>query len=436
MSSHENLYWDVRTDKKLIGTAGGQRHLVIEVKAPEGENLTSERPPLNLGLVIDASGSMQGPPLAAAREAARGVLSRLGPNDRLSLVSFADDVIIHVDAMLVDEVGRRQASQAIDGLGPRGCTDLAAGWLAGSRCVAAAMDRAGTAGESSLPTQNRVILLSDGHANRGIVDPQELGHHAAQLRRRGLYSSTIGIGDGYSPVQLDAIAEHGGGRAHDAPGEADIVAVVLGELGEILQMAAEDLTVTLRPTSNFGLEVFGRYPVSKVGGETRVSLGSLVCGQSRQLVLQVTLPAGRLGDRHGVEIVPDWRDCETGARLTGATLATSLLVVSDAEAEAEVVDPDLAREVARMWQSHLHLNSTLLNSEGRYDEAREFIGVNMQPMAMFCQSFKGGSAVVDELALHEERVGVVMEAAETLAEVSLSRMTLKGEQDFRVNKRK
>ena len=62
------------------------------------------------------------------------------------------------------------------------------------------------------PTQNRVIVLSDGHANRGLVEPGELGHHAAELRKRGLYTSTVGIGDNYSPVQLDAIAEHGGGR--------------------------------------------------------------------------------------------------------------------------------------------------------------------------------------------------------------------------------
>ena len=56
MSSNEKLIWNARTDRKLVGERGGQRHILIEVKAPQSEETSRRRPPLNLALVIDASG--------------------------------------------------------------------------------------------------------------------------------------------------------------------------------------------------------------------------------------------------------------------------------------------------------------------------------------------------------------------------------------------
>ena len=206
-----------------------------------------------------------------------------------------------------------------------------------------------------------------------MVEPQELGRHASELRQRGLFSSTVGIGDNYSPVQLDSIAEHGGGRAHDAPLGEDIVAVVLGELGEIFETAAEDLTVTVRPPLGMGVEVFGRYPVSRVGNDLRISLGGLVSGASRQLVLQVSVPGGRIGDVNRVEILPDWLDRDTGARRQGSILYLEWGVGSEAQVVSEQPDLQVAEVVARMWENHLRLNSTLLNSEGRWDEAGQMV---------------------------------------------------------------
>ncbi len=78
MSSQENLFWNVRMDRRLIETGGGQRHLVVDVEAPRRETATRQRQPLNLGLVIDVSGSMTGEPLAAAGSTDRGFVRRRG----------------------------------------------------------------------------------------------------------------------------------------------------------------------------------------------------------------------------------------------------------------------------------------------------------------------------------------------------------------------
>lgn len=170
---------------------------------------SASRVPLNLALVIDASGSMEGPPLAAATQAAVGVTKSLEEEDRLSIVSFASEMIVHLEATAMDSRGKAQAKSVLKELATRGSTNLAAGWTFGCECVAKEMASRGLA-------SGRVILLSDGHANEGIVDPLQLREIADNLRRRGVFTSTVGIGDGYSEDQLQVIAEHGGGRLHDA----------------------------------------------------------------------------------------------------------------------------------------------------------------------------------------------------------------------------
>ena len=435
MSSMNKLTWNARTDRRLIGACGGQRHILVEVKAPRNEESSRQRPPLNLGLVIDASGSMAGPPLEAAKEAARGVVARLNEGDRLTLVSFAAEVIVHADAVVADDQGRRDTLQTIDRLVTRGCTDLAAGWLAGCRCVAAAMDRQALATGNPDPTQNRVIVLSDGYANRGIVDPGELGRHASELRNRGLYTSTVGIGDGYSPVQLDAIAEHGGGRSHDAPSGEDIVTVVLGELGEILETAAEDMIITVCSPSGMGIEVFGRYPVTRTGNDLRLSLGRLVSGASRQVVLQLSVPSGRVGDAHLVEVKPDWRDRDTGTRCQGETMTVAWMVSTESEVAAEKPDPDVGLMVAQMWQNHLRLDSVLLNSEGRLEEAERVVKKAMPAFRDYCGDVSGSEELLADLQDHKFAMSRVMDVQACIACVDSTKRSLKSDRDYRINKR-
>ena len=58
-----------------------------------------------------------------------------------------------------------------------------------------------------------LVLLSDGHANEGVTDHGQLEQFAAGAQRRGITSSTIGIGLGYDEDLLAAIARGGGGNA-------------------------------------------------------------------------------------------------------------------------------------------------------------------------------------------------------------------------------
>ncbi|MEZ4625660.1 MAG: VWA domain-containing protein [Thermomicrobiales bacterium] len=58
------------------------------------------------------------------------------------------------------------------------------------------------------------ILLTDGQANVGMVDPAQLAHHAANLRMLGVTTTTLGFGEHFDEQLLSAMAEGGGGTEY------------------------------------------------------------------------------------------------------------------------------------------------------------------------------------------------------------------------------
>jgi len=478
----QRLQWNLELDSDRIGPDGGMRHLVVTVRAPRPEDREgregrdadhSTRPPLDLALVIDASGSMRGRKLAAARTAARGVVERLGPRDRVSLVSFATAVHTHATAITCDDHGRGQLIAAIDGLHSRDMTDLGAGWLEGCDHVAAGGTTGGTTGDiasgitgDTTPRQRRVLVLSDGMANRGITDPDVLGQHAAALRDRGIYTSAVGIGDDYSPVQLEALAEHGGGRLHDAPLGEDIVAVVLGELGEITATVADGMTLVIEPTAGVAMSALGPYATeaahaagashatgtnhatgtARATGTGRrrltVHLGTLAAGATRQVVLQAAIApvsgsaARRVQD--GVDrpaaavvtVMPSWR-LTGGERMHGELAPARIRYADPDEDDLITVDPLIGRRVAELWAEQLKLGSMRRNTAGDRDRAREAVLEALPGFRAYCAGIPGTGHLVDDLEHHADRVKMRLSARMSRQDMATYRMSLKTERDYR-----
>jgi Ca-activated chloride channel family protein len=223
-----NFTLAANVDRRLFWKGGDSvRYLVARLNAAQVDDTSEARQPLNIALVIDSSGSMSGGKLAAAQMAAIGLLERLSPKDRVSVVSFAEDVVVHIDGMAVGPETLPQIRAAISGIRTRGPTFLSGGYFAGVECAAS------IAAEDPTMTP-RVLLLSDGRANKGLTDPDHFFEHVGQLRERGVLTSALGIGNGYDEHFLRGIAEHGGGRLHDAELTEEISSVLHGELDDIL----------------------------------------------------------------------------------------------------------------------------------------------------------------------------------------------------------
>jgi len=287
----------------------------------------------------------------------------------------------------MDDEGKRQAVDRISGIRTRGYTNLHDGWLKGAELVAQVMDE-------DEAYQNRVVVLSDGLANSGIIDPETLGEIAGGLRERGITSSTVGIGADYSTAQLEQIAEQGGGMLHHAPEADEIVEVLMGELGSIQNTFAENLVLDCSLANN-GTALDGRIlglPFHREANGLRCPVGFLMCEQNRQVVIRLNVPQGISADSFGIQINLRWKALDEGGRQQKCQRTVSLKVV-EAPTEA-VLDIEVGQIVAKMWLAEIVRRAMVMNQDGDYEGVEAFLKVEVGDFKAYCATLPDGDDLV------------------------------------------
>ena len=162
--------------------------------------------PLNVTLVLDASGSMaDGNRVAIARAAAEAIRQSLRSQDRIAVVHFTQDVV-HELTVTHREPDRSAVRSSIAELRPRGSTNVQAGLDLGVRL-------ANEARIERPDAYNYIILMSDGVANVDATNPFAILESAYDRDASNpLRLITIGVGiNNYNDVLLEQLAQHGNG---------------------------------------------------------------------------------------------------------------------------------------------------------------------------------------------------------------------------------
>jgi len=390
-----------RFDRPLVRThSRSTRYLLVELAAPARER-ARPRPPLNLALVLDRSGSMSGEKLDLARRAAGTLVRQLSDEDRACVVTYDDEVSVVSPSVRLTSSARADLGRAIEGIRSGGSTNLSGGWLEGCRQVAEQQDGRGTI--------DRALLLTDGLANVGIVDQEELCGHAAELRARGISTSTFGIGADYNEDLLRAMAEKGGGHYFYLRGAADLAPSFGQELGELLGTVARDVTVEVR-APGAAVALLNDVPSEPVLGGVRVRLGDLASREEKSLVVKVTTERSGAGATVPVRATVTFRDPDDGGLREREASAVNLRHADNREVDRQPRDGRAQRATGLLYAARARAESVSLNRAGRYDEARRVLERTAGRIASYAGSDPELLAAVEGLRVAAPEFGVAMAA--------------------------
>ena len=356
----------VRTDRRLIRAGGrSERFLLVELTAPTTpRDPNRRRPPVNLAFVVDRSGSMAARgKLDLARQAVQEALARLESDDRFSVVVYDDHVDVVAPSERASGPARANVAAAMAGIGPGGSTDLGGGWLAGCGQVAEHLMRDGI---------NRCLLLTDGLANVGMIDAGELGGHAAELRARGVSTTTFGVGEDFDESLLQSMADAGGGHFYFIGSLPEIRDHITGEVGEALEIVARDVVLEITAPESVEIESMTPFRLTRKGSRTLIQLGDLVSGQVLRLVLRLRFPYGEVGREIGALVgLSDRDDVFRTAAPALAPVAVAWAYDEHARNDRQARDGEVDRAVAEVFAARARQEAVRLNRTGQFDAASQ-----------------------------------------------------------------
>lgn len=320
---------------------GREQRLQGVVRLTAGQQVSSRRAPVELVACLDVSGSMEGRKLHSARDTARRLVKELGERDRLGLVAFASHAEVEAPLARMDALGRERATRSIESLHTRGSTHMSAGLVTSLDLLR----EGGSAGRDDRALR-RVLLFTDGHANRGL--PEGDRERWADLLAQQLGNMSVswfGYGEDHDAAFLAWLADQTRGNAYVAK-DADAIADAFAkELGGLLGTVAHQVRV--RIVGAHGTPVLLNDEPSSTSGRTlQVELTDLTSEERRDLVFTLPVEAGASGGKRRVaEVEVSWVETSTG-RTDSVVVAAEVAFVHPSDADA----PDLAVKEAVVLQ--------------------------------------------------------------------------------------
>lgn len=339
------------------------------------------RTPVNVALVLDRSGSMQGDRIAGAKQAASMALDRLASDDVVSLVSYNHEVDIMRPAAKLGS--HQELKRLINGLKADGRTALFAGVSEGARQVRKTLE------DNKV---NRVILMSDGLANVGPSTPKELADLGRELGSAGISVTTIGLGLDYNEDLMQRLAAASDGNHAFVEKPEDLTRIFNAEFGDALSVAAKDVTITIECKLGFKPKrVLGREGEIS-GNRITLKLNQLQDANERYVVVEIEAPRGaKPGEADVAEIDIDYLDLDSNARSKADTLVRAKVSASESEAEGSI-NKSVMSQVAAQIATETSEKAVEMRDKGDLEGAKKALEDNATYINRSKSAYGSGAA--------------------------------------------
>jgi Ca-activated chloride channel family protein len=253
-------------------------HFVVRITT--SPTVVNRPKPAAFCIVLDRSGSMEGQPLTHAKAAASLAAKNLRPEDHFAMVVFDDQAQTFIP--LQKAMGRKNAFlHAISQIEAGNSTNLTGGRMLGRDALR----------DAPADAARRLLLLTDGQLNAGIVEPDAVKHIVATgLEKDQVRTSCLGFGDGYNEDLLVALAGVTNGQFHDAASPEKLQGIFAAELDGLQKLSVQNLRLRIKALDFCdGLAQLSDYPALVLpDGRIEFAIGDLVADEERVICFALT----------------------------------------------------------------------------------------------------------------------------------------------------
>ncbi|HEX8476005.1 MAG TPA: VWA domain-containing protein [Pyrinomonadaceae bacterium] len=350
---------------KLVAGREQTVDVLIRITPPEtSADAARRRPQLNLSIVLDRSGSMGGEKIQRAREATAYCIDQLLASDCVSVVIFDDQIDVLIPSQLA--TNKEALKSVLAHIHARSATALHEAWVRGGIQVSEHLLSDGI---------NRVLLITDGLANSGLTNTDQIVTQTLGLAERGVSTSTIGIGEDFNEDLLMPMAEAGRGNAWHVTHADDMQRIFAVELEGLIAQVAHTVTLGLVPSDGIRLAgVLNDFELNETG---RYKLPNLQGGSPLDVVVQLRVPAQRYGTR---QHLLDLRLGYTPQEAKGAEVVKHSFEIdfdTEAAVEALPVNAEVGKAVQLMMNARARREAMAYMDRGDYVSARQVVSASL-----------------------------------------------------------
>lgn len=357
---------------RMLANATSETYLFVDVRSEvDGTEFSGTRTafePLNLAIVIDRSGSMTGQRERNAIDAAAGMIRRLRDGDTVSVVSYSAEARIVLPVTTVSTATHEQLIRSmIDNM-----TDKPTG----STCISCGLDEGMRTLVGRRPGIDRLLLLSDGEANRGVTDESGIRQLAREARNQGASISSIGVDVDYNERLMSALAREANGRHYFSETGSNLEQIFDQELESLVKTVAKDgrLEVELAPGVRVA-EVFDR-AYQQVDRKVIVPLGTFTPGEDKTFLMRLEVPPSPAGERPIANVTLSYQDLAT--REPGECFGELAMQMATSVNEVAQLDAIVLGRLSRSETARTLEQANLLFAQGRTAEAQATVNAHLE----------------------------------------------------------
>jgi Ca-activated chloride channel family protein len=351
----------------------GPREVIVQVEVEARKNDDGRRSPMNLAIVLDRSGSMEGAKLEKARQAAAMAVDKLDDNDIFSLVTYDDQTDLLIPPERVGGRDHREDIKArIFRIQAGGSTALHAGVVLGAKQVRRYFEK---------ERVNRVILLSDGLANVGPSSTSDLSSLGRELRNEGISVSTIGLGDDYNEDLMTALAEASHANYYYVKDAEKLPGIFAEELGSARSLIARTITIRIEAPDGVRLkEIIGRPEIECHDRFAEIKMPELFGSEKRRFLVRC-LAEGKTADAIEPATVELKYVTLTGADAPAQRQSPKVTFTDDEKKANGSVRVEVAREQSVVENRVAKEQAVKLADEGKAKDAAQLLRQQAQKNA-------------------------------------------------------